>query len=100
MADEITVKWTGTAEIEQAKNLHDNLLGIFKENEHILLDISELEDIDITGIQLIISARKEAEKQKKTFFITEKIPEPILDFTSGCGISLEDFALPKNEEEK
>lgn len=100
MADEITVKWTGTAGIEQAKNLHDNLLNAFKENEHILLDISELEDIDITGIQLIISARKEAEKQKKTFFIIEKIPESILNFTSGCGVPLEDYALPKKEEEK
>lgn len=97
-SDAITIKWTGTAGIEEAKSLHANLLEAFKKNNNILLDISELEDIDITGIQLIISARKEAEKQKKTFFIAEKIPEAILDFTSGCGVSLSDYTLPKEEK--
>lgn len=94
----ITIKWTGTAGIEQAKNLQKNLLEAFSGAEKILLDISELEDIDITGIQLIVSADKEAEKQKKSFFIAGKIPEIILDFTAGCGVSLSEYALPENGE--
>lgn len=99
-SDEITVMWTGTAGIEQAKNLHDNLLDAFKNAKQILLDISKLEDIDISGIQLIIASKKEAEKQNKTFFITGEIPAAILDFTSGCGVSLSDYALPKNDEKE
>ena len=71
----ITIKWTGTAGIEQAKNLQKNLLESFNGADKVLLDISELEDIDITGIQLVVSARKEAEKQKKSFYISGKIPE-------------------------
>ena len=93
-----TIKWTGTAGIEQAKNLQKNLLESFSGAEEVLLDISELEDIDITGIQLIVSARKEAEKQNKSFFISGKIPEIILDFTAGCGVSLSEYALPENGE--
>lgn len=99
-SDKITVIWTGTAGIEQAKNLHDNLLDAFKNANQILLDISKLEDIDISGIQLIISSRKEAEKQKKSFYITGEIPSAILDFTSGCGVSLNDYALPQNDEKE
>ena len=94
----ITIKWTGTAGIEQAKNLQKNLRESFSGAEEVLLDISELEDIDITGIQLIVSARKEAEKQNKSFFISGKIPEIILDFTAGCGVSLSEYALPEKGE--
>ena len=94
----ITIKWTGTAGIEQAKNLQKNLLESFNGAEKVLLDISELEDIDITGIQLVLSAKKEAEKQKKSFYISGKIPEIILDFTAGCGVSLSEYALPENGE--
>lgn len=94
----ITIKWTGTAGIEQAKNLQKNLLESFNGADKVLLDISELEDIDITGIQLVVSARKEAEKQKKSFYISGKIPEIILDFTAGCGVSLSEYALPENGE--
>lgn len=96
-SDAITIKWTGTAGIEEAKKLHDSLLEAFNKNSGILLDISELEDIDITGIQLIISSKKEAEKQKKDFFIAGEIPAAILDFTAACGVSLSDYALPKEE---
>ena len=94
----ITIKWTGTAGIEQAKNLQKNLLESFNGADKVLLDISELEDIDITGIQLVVSARKEAEKQNKSFYISGKITEIILDFTAGCGVALSEYALPENGE--
>lgn len=96
--DTITIEWTGTAGIEQAKKLHDDLMESFSKNTHILLDISKLEDIDITGVQLIIASHKEAEKQKKTFYLTGTIPQAILNFTSCCGVSLEDYALYAPEE--
>ena len=44
------------------------------------------------------TAREEAEKQKKSFYISGKIPEIILDFTAGCGVSLSEYALPENGE--
>ena len=59
MADNFeTVKWQGTAGIEQAHKLRDEILEAFKKNSKVRLDISEVDDIDITGIQIIIAARK------------------------------------------
>jgi len=94
----ITIKWHGTAGIEQAHALQEELLSAFK-NDKILLDISEVEDIDITGVQIIVSARKEAEKQKKEFYITGKIPDVIAEFISASSITLSEYALEEDEED-
>ena len=96
-SDSITVKWHGTAGIEQAHSLRDELLTAFKKDK-VLLDISEIEDIDITGIQIIVSAKKEAEKTKKQFFITGTIPDVIAEFISASSISLAEYALPESKE--
>ena len=64
-ADFETVTWQGTAGIEQAHELRDELLAAFEKSSDVRLDISKVEDIDITGIQIIIAAQKEAEKQRQ-----------------------------------
>lgn len=86
------IKWQGTAGIEQAHSLANELLEAIKANNDVRLDISEVEDIDITGIQIIVAARKEAEKLKKIFFITGKIPAVIEEFTIASSISLKEYA--------
>lgn len=96
--DSTTIKWQGTAGIEQAHSLSKYLLKAINDTDRVLLDISEVEDIDITGIQLIISARKEAEQQNKSFYITGTIPQVISEFTAACNILLDDYSLPVSEE--
>lgn len=93
MAEFVTVKWEGTAGIEQAHKLRDELIEAFKKNKKILLDISQVEDIDITGIQIIVAARKEAEKTGKSFFISDKISDSIKEFISASLINLNDYIL-------
>ena len=94
--ESVTVKWHGNAGIEQAHSLRDELLAAFK-SDRVLLDISEVDDIDITGLQLIVSAKKEAEKSKKKFYITGKIPDVISEFISASSISLAEYAVPEEE---
>lgn len=87
--------WKGSAGIEEAKKLKTELLESFKNNSDICLDISKLEDIDITGIQLILAARKEAEKKKMNFTIADSIPESISSFISAVGIPISSFKSQK-----
>ena len=68
-------------------------------NQEIYLDLSELEDIDLTGIQLIIAAKKEAESSQKNFLLKGQIPQAIMEYVSGCGISLENFTEPAAEKQ-
>lgn len=94
MADNfVIVKWQGTAGIEQAHKLKDEILESFKKNSEVRLDISEVEDIDITGIQIIIAARCEAEKNGKAFFVTGKIPKSIEEFVTASSITLQEYVL-------
>ncbi len=100
MADEFeTVKWQGTAGIEQAHTLRDSLLEAFKKNSEIRLDISGVEDIDITGIQIIIAAKKEADKSKKSFYLTGDIPSVIEEFTKASAITLKEYHIDYKEED-
>lgn len=93
------VKWTGTAGIESAKKLQTELQKAINANQEIFLDLSELEDIDLTGIQLIIAAKKEAEASQKNFLLKGQIPHAIMEYVSGCGISLENFTEPAAEKQ-
>ncbi|BDC95072.1 MULTISPECIES: STAS domain-containing protein [Treponema] len=95
-----TVKWHGTAGIEQAHMLRDELLGAFEKSSEIRLDISQVEDIDITGIQIIVSARREAEKQGKEFYIKGKIPQAIKDFISASSVTLDEYILEDGSPEE
>ena len=88
-----TIKWTGSAGIESAKKLQNEMLQAFKSFNTIFLDISALEDIDLSGIQIILSSKLEADSQKKNFYITGKIPPAISDFVSSCSISLESLVF-------
>ena len=93
-----TIKWKGSAGIEQSLSLHNELLKVFKTKEEILLDISELEDIDITGIQILLAAKKEAEEKNKIFNIVGNIPEVIKAYSDGFQVSL-DSLLKQQEKE-
>ncbi len=99
MADKAkTVKWQGTAGIEQVNTLKDSLLDAFKKSSEVRLDISKVDDIDITGIQVILAAKKEAEKTGKEFFLTGEIPSVIDDFTKASAISLKEYHVDYVEE--
>ena len=55
------IKWTETAGIEYAGKLKIELQKAIDENPLVFIDLSGLEDIDLTGIQLILAAKKEAD---------------------------------------
>ena len=97
------IKWTETAGIESAEKLKVELQKAIDENPLVLIDLSELEDIDLTGIQLILAAKKEADAQKKIFLLKSDIPPAILEYVCGCGVSFEDLidkTESKSEESK
>lgn len=88
-SDVVTVEWSGSAGIENAQSLKDSLLKVLKKASHIELDLSKVEEIDITGIQIIMAARKEALQQQKVFFIKEDIPADVVEFSASFGLPLD-----------
>jgi len=88
-ADNIVVEWSGSCGIENAQSLKDSLLKVLKKASQIELDLSKVEDVDLTAIQIILAARKEALSQQKLFFIKDNIPADVVDFSASFGIQLE-----------
>ena len=83
--------WKGEAGIEQAESARNELLEAFKSAKEVHLDISEVDDLDISAIQLILSSYKESEKTGIPFSVVGKLPEVIDNFCKQCGIPLSDF---------
>ena len=87
----VTVKWVGAAGIEQALRLKAELIAAFDLNNSVSLDLSGAEEIDLSALQIIIAADKEAGAQKKSFFLENSIPPAISEFALLCGVKLESF---------
>lgn len=86
-----TVVWDDTVSIENAQQKKQELLKAFNSSEVILLDISKLEDLDISAVQLILAAEKEAILTKKKFSIVGEIPQNFVDFFCRIGIPMDDL---------
>lgn len=86
-----TVVWDDTVSIENAQKKQQELLKAFNSSEVILLDISQLDDLDVSAVQLILAAEKEAILRKKKFKIIGKIPQNFIDFFCRIGILIDDL---------
>ncbi len=94
------IKWVGEAGIEEAASEKAELLEAFETAKDVQLDISGVDDIDVSAIQVIIASFLEAEKRGVSFSITGEIPEVIEKFCKSCGVSLSEFNSKKSKEVK
>ncbi|HKK48290.1 MAG TPA: STAS domain-containing protein [Alkalispirochaeta sp.] len=47
----------------------------FKERSTVLASLSQVEDIDLFGVQLLYAARRYAKRTNKEFYLTGEVPE-------------------------
>lgn len=83
-----TIKLTDSVGIEQASTIKKQLTEAIKSKKSVSMDISEVTDIDTSIIQLILSAKKDADAKEKEFYITGTIPEDIQKLLTLLSISL------------
>lgn len=83
-----TIKLQDSVGIEQASAIKKQLTEAIKSKKTVSLDISEVTDIDTSIIQLILSAKKDADAKEKEFYISGIIPEDIQKLLSILSISL------------
>jgi hypothetical protein len=86
-----TVVWDDTVSIDNAQKKKQELLKAFNSSEVILLDISKLDDLDVSAVQLILAAEKEAILTKKKFKIIGEISHNFVDFFCRIGIPIDDL---------
>lgn len=83
-----TIVWEDSVSIENAQQKKQELQKAFNSSNEILLDISKLEDIDISGVQLIIASQKESQIRKVDFKVTGEISSNLTDFFRKIGIPI------------
>lgn len=81
-----TVTWKGIVTIENIESKKKELLKVLKKADTVTLDIAELDTIDLTAIQLIVSTIKYSKANGKKFSINQNIPQPVYDFCNLIGI--------------
>lgn len=83
-----TIVWEDSVAIENVQQKKQELQKAFNAGGEVLLDISRLEDIDISGVQLIIASQKEAQLRKVGFKVTGEISANLTDFFRRIGIPI------------
>lgn len=81
-----TVTWKGIVTIENIESKKKELLKVLKKADTVTLDIAELDTIDLTAVQLIVSTIKYSKANGKKFSINQNIPQPVYDFCNLIGI--------------
>lgn len=74
--------------IEQASDIKKQLAEGIKAKSKICVDLTKISDIDTSVIQLLISAKNDAEAHEKEFYIQGPIPEEIQNLLNLLSISL------------
>lgn len=85
---EPTIKLQDSVGIEQAATIKKQFSEALKSKKTVSLDISAVTDIDTSILQIILSAKKDADVKEKEFYINGTIPEDIQKLLSLLSITL------------
>jgi len=82
--------------IYHAAALKDQLMGHVKQHPAIELDLSAVADIDTSGIQLLMLAKRECQKQGKILSIVAHSPSvhELMDFYNIAGFFGDPLVIP------
>ena len=85
--------------IYHAETLKAELMGNVAQNQVIELDLSRVSEIDTAGIQLLMLAKRECQKQDKTLRIVAHSPRvhELMDFFNIAGFFGDPLVIPARE---
>jgi ABC-type transporter Mla MlaB component len=85
------VAFAGRCSILSVETHHRRLIDASCRNQAIIVDLSEVEQVDVSFIQLLISAKNGAVAQKKPFSV-ENIPDGIAAMVQKAGLTVEQLS--------
>jgi anti-anti-sigma factor len=88
----ISVRLQGSIDISSAEELKKVLVNALKTGEEIRLWLGEATYLDVTGVQLLCAAEREAHKAGVRWIFVDSLPEPILTTLHDAGFEGSLFA--------
>ena len=83
--------------IHVAREVHSALEGAFAKGNTVVLDLEEVEQIDLTGLQLVCAAHRSSIKLGKTLLVTGQDREEIAGVAMAAGF-VRDSACTKGAD--
>ncbi|MCL2520832.1 MAG: STAS domain-containing protein [Spirochaetaceae bacterium] len=71
------IVWHGKVSIENAEKFKNEILEALAGNSTLIMDLSRVESIDTSGVQLLVATVKEAKKQNITLAVEGHIPKEV-----------------------
>jgi hypothetical protein len=81
-----TVKFSGSQTIREAEDAAHILRKALADHPSLVLDCDEIEEADLTFLQLVIAARRSAQKSGKAFALGATARGPLLAALDRAGI--------------
>ena len=84
-APTVVIGFFGAATIRQADDIAERLKQALATSDRIEIDCTEVTEVDVTFMQLILSARKSAEAAGKALTLSAPASGALLDAVTICG---------------
>ena len=82
----VVLDFTGPQTVREAEQVAGRLREALSGGGEVLLDCGRIEEVDLTFIQLVIAARKSAERDGKTLTLQSPAQGPLLKALDLAGI--------------
>lgn len=84
-APTVVIGFSGAATIRHAEDIAARLRQALGSSDHVEIDCSEISEVDITFVQLVMSAHKTAEGAGKTLSLSAPAKGSLLEAVTICG---------------
>jgi anti-anti-sigma regulatory factor len=91
VSDSSLIQLEGVVDIASASQIKSTLLEAMKTRREIRISVDKVTDLDVTAVQLLWAAKREAKRLGVSFAFEGKPSEMILEFLSSVG--LDDLAI-------
>ena len=92
----LVLRIKGSMSVFNIASIHKELLSCFDEDNNLTLNLEAVEVCDISGLQLLYSARKTAESEGKKFMV-DGTSISIIDTINSAGLSPETVLTLKSK---
>jgi Anti-anti-sigma regulatory factor (antagonist of anti-sigma factor) len=79
------VKLGASLTIDKAAVLKDELSAALSDSERVLLDVSAIEELDLSCLQVLYAAKAQAKEMGRTLHLSGQGSDKILSRLSACG---------------